>query len=380
MGIQYKFRLFLAALCGLLIAGFQNCSDHAFSDDFLNNLHCTLESPCENTNGTFTAVESFSYGPISNAVDILIIDDNSGSMAVEQNKLGQRLQNLLSKLSSFDWRLGVTSADVCPPVGGGSRCFNSVGAYVTGAQGRFLKPNGGVSGFNEAPFFFTKAQYDANPSSTRTTFKNTVKRPEEGSGAERGIFAANLAIEGKDTFNQGFFRQESTLAMLLLSDEDELSNGTNLEEKDLPQTLLNTVSTLFGGNKAFVFNSIIVDPGASDGSRPQDTACHTQQEAQNWQSFYGTIYRDLTELTGGIVRSICDNDYSEGLENISDKIVNTHQAPTIILKNVPVTMPTLDFINGPAVTYSWTPGSPVIKLDSRPTSQTTLHITYDFAQ
>src|SRR5687767_299289 len=39
-------------------------------------------------------------------VDILFINDNSGSMSFEQNHMGSKFPNFISSLGQIDWRIG----------------------------------------------------------------------------------------------------------------------------------------------------------------------------------------------------------------------------------------------------------------------------------
>lgn len=67
-----------------------------------------------------------------------------------------------------------------------------------------------------------------------------------GRGDERGIYSINRALER----NEGCFRQNSTLATIVVSDENEASDGNGsfeapLYDLDDPDVLLAKISTLF---------------------------------------------------------------------------------------------------------------------------------------
>ena len=122
------------------------------------------------------------------------------------------------------------------------------------------------------------------------------------------------------------FRSDASLAVILISDEDERSIGGNadlqyytgefktLEVEDQPQAFVNKIKQQFGIAKRFTFNSIIVKPG--------DSACLAAQDAGGSKSHYGFKYSELSQLTGGAAASICDADYSSNLYYFKDRIVN----------------------------------------------------------
>src|SRR5690606_8968839 len=81
-------------------------------------------NPCINceggTDGRYTpGADLFFQKPVDGRVDILLVDDNSGSMSAEQNLLAQRFSTFISRLSGLDWQIGITTTDVTnDPVNG----------------------------------------------------------------------------------------------------------------------------------------------------------------------------------------------------------------------------------------------------------------------
>lgn len=235
----------------------------------------------------------------SNQLDILIVMDDSGSMAVDNQKLAQRLQGFTQDLevrcNITDWQMCITTTDVD---------YYEGRAIMWQQHGHHILKAGTPNVHN----IITK----------------TVEWIGHGwSSDEQGIKAINLAIQQNNRTN--CFRKDAALSVILISDEDERSVGGNsslsqLQYKPLgtlnyPTSVPSTVKSYLGANKKFNVNSIIV----------KDQQCKTQQDAQGAgaKSFYGTKYQELSNLTGGGVGSICSSNYTEHLKLFANKIVHT---------------------------------------------------------
>lgn len=223
-----------------------------------------------------------------NKVDILIVIDNSGSMNYEQQSMAQRVSNFISIISGLDWQIAVTTTD---PM--------TTNNYPYVSDGKFL------------PIWGTNGQYILDSSSqdedAQLRLGKTLQRPETGYGLEQGIYATYRVIErslsAQNPAHQQFIRTGAHLAVLVISDEDESANGV----KNDPQNLLQLVNTTYGGQKAFSWHSIITKPG--------DNACRTTNGAT-----YGERYKTLSNLTGGIIGSVCATDYASQLSGIANDI------------------------------------------------------------
>lgn len=301
-------------------------------------------------------VDYFDYTVKENGglVDIVFINDNSGSMSPEQSQMAVRFKSFLSILDSryIDYQIGVITTDISssstettsddsgssslynPP-----RAINKSGALQDGRliqydSGEFvLKPTSVnkeilFSSIIERPETkqceeFLKKYPDRSP---------TLDEIRENcpSGDERGIFAANLFLDN----NSATIRDKAHLAFVVLSDEDVRSglylNQANysLESKDTPEALMAKVKAKYP-NKQVSFHSIIVRPG--------DSACEQIQDHQmgpssinptngvifnQIQGSQGQIYAQATKLFGGITGDICANDYGSQLASIGANIVD----------------------------------------------------------
>lgn len=259
-----------------------------------------------------------SVSPALNQVDVIMIVDDSSSMAADQAKLAQRMSGFLSDLDALniDYQVCITTTDT---------------SYYQGSPIKWS----GLSGY-----VITKS----TPNKT-TVFTNTLNAiGAEWSSDERGIYALNLMV--KDYWNTGCFRPQATLTSILISDEDERSVGGNpalssqqykpLEAGDMPSNLISAVDAKWSTStfkKPFIWNSIIVKPG--------DSVCRNSQNATGTPSFYGTMYKELSSLTYGHVGSICDTDYSENLKYIKTQVVNS--MPGLTLECTPIGTPVITY-------------------------------------
>jgi len=282
--------LHIAFLLGYLATGVSGCSEVTFQES--PKAACNgFDKPCTTTTVNNIEYNKFDYTLAVNPpqADILFIDDNSGSMYPEQQKMGDRFPNFLASLSNLDWRIAITTTDVTS----------------NGARGGLLEYSSGL-----------RILSPSTPNK-ETLFLNTIRRNETGSGDERGIYAANLTIDQRGQNN--FFRPDAHFAVVILADEDERSNGGTaasypLEAYDRPQDFKNNVATKLGASKTLSVHSIVI--------RPEDHACLNQQnQDQTYRGYFGNIYAQLTALTAGVLGDICAPDYGAQLATIGNQIV-----------------------------------------------------------
>lgn len=264
-------------------------------------------------------------------VDILVVDDNSGSMAQEQANMATRFPNFIAGLTGIDWRLGITTTDVQRADAGDLVTFN-------GTNLKYIEP--------------TTPNVD-------TVFNNTVQMATNGSGDERGIYAANLAVQK----NEGnWIRNNSHLAVIVLSDENERSDGNNLQPLDMPANFVPNVKSELGSGKTVSFHAIV--------TRPNDAAC-LAGAGEN----YGTVYAELVTLTGGILGDICAADYAAQLQNIAGSIVSN--VDSFGLKCAPINGVNVAFNPVPATAITHTIQNGRIHFSSAVPANTQVHLSYE---
>lgn len=275
-------------------------------------------------------------------VDVLVVIDNSRSMVEEQAKIGQRISSFLGHLNDVDWQLGMTSTDI------------SGGKFST---------NGELMTFNSTNLrILNKNVPDHNK-----IFMNSVRRPESdcwsecASGDEQPLQASIMAIDKRDGANHGFFRDNTDLVMVVISDEDELSTGPIGATK--PGDVIQKFKSVWGTSKSLTVYGILILPG--------DQNCF-DVNAENGGN-YGTYVYEFAKATGGISGSICDNDYGASLSSIGQRVRNLLNSFTLTADVDPATVKvTLT----PTQAIGWRVEGRKIIFDRPPSSGTKVEVDY----
>lgn len=212
-------------------------------------------------------------------IDILWVVDNSNSMAANQNGIGQSFQAFINNLveTGVDYHIGVVSTDI--------------------SDGGVL--NTGVSG---EPFI------DKSTIGAENAFLDNVRVGVFGSAIERAFEAGALALGvgigqwqiGTTPVppNANFIRDNATLFIIMVSDEDDKSFGPVSYYRKLFESYKGP-----GNENMISVSAIVGDPG---------TGCSgAMGNAQP-----GDRYIDLASQTGGVYASICD-EFSETLRELS---------------------------------------------------------------
>ena len=275
-------------------------------------------------------------------VDVLFIDDNSGSMENKQLKLGSALGSFITSLGSIDWQIGITTTDVSDDPDYGLK--GSL-LQLTGAATNIL--TSAVPGY-------------------ASVFANTIHRSEVGSPDERPIRAIMQAIGKRGAQNTGFFRSTADLAIVVLSDEDESSDGVGptSDPANVPNDAINAFSSAFGNSKTMVVYGIII--------APTDTSCYNAQAGVG--AHYGTRVNALVNQTSGVTGSICDGDYGPALANIGDRVLSGVRTATLSEEPDLATMQ-LQIVPVDA-SLTWTITGRVISFNKPPVRGTKVEVVY----
>lgn len=268
-------------------------------------------------------------------VDILFVNDNSGSMSFEQSKMGERFPMMLQKLDArtLDYRIGITTTDISssnnPP-----RVINQNGALQNGRlityanSSKVLEPNT-PDKYNLFLSAMKRTETIACEDYMRDAYSKGISQISSEyqigyynncpSGDERGIAAAVRSIR----YNQDqLIRPEAHLAVVIISDENERSWGITdptspyfLSVEDMPQTLIDTVKQIYP-NKTLSVHSVVI--------KSNDYNCLNIQNAQLGgfvKGQFGTIYEELSKATNGVIGSVCESDYGTQMGKIGSAIV-----------------------------------------------------------
>lgn len=312
-------------------------------------------------------------------VDILFVNDNSGSMSFEQNQIAARFSTFLTSLDSqaIDYRIAITTTDISG-ANNGPRAINQNGALQDGnlikfGNGAYFLENSTASKqslFNTAIRRQETAQCESylntvSPGSTADAAAYLANCP---SPDERGIFAANLTVEKNPS---GFLRgSQAHFAIVFLTDEDVRSSQYDkgitydLKSQDMPQTLIENVRTRYSG-KSLSMHSIIVRPGSlksglsastaaeriynvirpdyqiEQANRPVnlfnsgDISCLNSQGQQtnNVGGSYGYLYALAARMTNGVEGNICASDYGSQLQAIGTNLGTRGREITLACAN-----------------------------------------------
>ena len=224
-----------------------------------------------------------------------------------------------------------------------------------------------------------------NSDSLQEIFLNTVDRAgksvrmqdgrDEDSGAEVPLGNIKNAIFQRNDKNSGFFRDSATLVTIILSNEDELSDGKPLEgfEPTTSSEVIQAVSDAFGSDKRFISYGIIIVPG--------DTECRDAEieRSQRITPTYSTFIHELSIKT----YSICEEDYSDTLLDIGN-----HLEATLTLSSIPfrfsnVVEDSIELTFTPpenAKTGSFDASSNTYIFDEKPANGTTILVEYEYKQ
>ncbi len=239
---------------------------------------------------TIAVEETFVQEGLPGTADIAIIVDDSGSMKVEQENLSTKLGDLLVALKQTDWQIGVITTTVKTE---GERDL---------CQLKLIKS--------------TDADIEEK-------FREAVTPGIGGSGEEQGVRQAVNALRCKET---PWVRPDSTIAVLIVSDEDNCSKdgedcGANpwAKENYLIQFVEKDLNRVIGKNAGFY--GIIAPPTEK---------C---ESAKNLSTQYARLmdYKSIPGLNYG---NICDSNYKQTLERISKNIAKLLSSK-FILKQIP---------------------------------------------
>jgi hypothetical protein len=290
---------------------------------------CAAGDSCTSDASGETITKSLVVPYPNNKVDILFVVDNSRTMIDEQSKMATRLQGFLNSISSLDYRIAITTTD---NAGANRTDLYSPQDYRGGALVPFLTSSSGSSYATDGSgkiYYITKSTPNA-----ATLFYNTVKRPESTwcssnqsscpsviSGDERGIYSAVKNV------GASFIRSDAQLHVVVISDEDERSNGGGFSGmtieagKDRPEDLLNALRAL---NKRTRVHSIVGLPyGFNYNGFNFDSCVNAQIGNTSGQEYVGCYYLKSSVDSGGIVGNKDTSDYTSILSAIGSDIQDT---------------------------------------------------------
>jgi len=199
-------------------------------------------------------------------LDLLVVVDDSRSMADEQVNLATKLSALTKHLTSTDWQVGVITTTSCALRNGGR------------------------------PIKKSDATADAD-------FVRAVNVGINGDGNERGILRAYQLINGTGTCNNRWLRSDAALAILFVSDEESYCTTRDCPRGSEPADLETLLKRIRPAELLRAY-ALIWDNA--------DPLCRVIDGESK-----GTRYIDIANRLNGLSSSICAADYTNTLEQIS---------------------------------------------------------------
>ncbi len=221
------------------------------------------------------------------SVDVLFVVDNSGSMAEEQRNLRDNFESFMRYFtdSGLDYHVGVVSTDMDNRQQSGRLIADGSTRYIDSSW----------------------AAADAIAS-----FQERANLGTMGSSDERGKDAAYKALTTEaNATNDGFYREEAVLSIVVISDEIDYSRDVSVAE------FVSWMNSLKAEDDQTWFSSIVGPRGG----------CATAEE--------GKGYLEVTAQVGGVAFSICESDYTSVLEELGMQAAGLKRE--FFLSEVPVT-------------------------------------------
>lgn len=262
------------------------------------------------------------------ALDLLLVVDNSGSMKEEQENLSNKLSPLLSYVKDSDWRIGVVTTD----------------------------PNEGC----------LRALISKSDANSSQAFAAAVQAGIKGSGNERGILQAVNGLKGECNPNGSWLRPQSTVAVLIVSDEDNCSAG-----KDCG------TDPWASGSYLTNYLSSIRQPGIN--ARVYGLIGHPTLTSSQCSTMAAKahIYASVIADTAGSWGSICSSDYSGTLQAIS-KDISALLMTQFTLQYKPVAETVKVYLDGALQTSGYAIHNNVVEFASAPKAGAIVSFDYEF--
>lgn len=245
--------------------------------------------------------------------DVLFVVDNSCSMEDEQAALGENLGAFLSfaDAEGVDYQVAVTTTDV-----------RTVGSGISaGERGRFVG----------SPRILNSQTPNRDQIFLRTVTEGVGGT--SGSGVEAGLEAAYLALTDPlvNGTNAGFLREDASLALVFVSDEEDQSERSDDFYLDFFRNLKG-----FASNRMSMSAVVGPSPHGCNGARP------------------GRRYLKMAAQTGGVTGNICARDWGQTLGSIG--VTSFGLKRQFILSSTAIDDTVEVFVNGERVSRQATNG------------------------
>lgn len=315
-------------------------------------------------------------------IDVLWVVDNSGSMATSQQNLATNFPSFIQKFTekAYDFQMGVVTTDA----------YLALPAWTSYYQGSPMPSYYG--GRPQAEIGWLRDGTWSDPSGFRLLNMNTPNLNQvftknamqgiNGRGDERSLQSMRTALESSG--NAGFVRDNSFLAIVLVTDEDDFSHdGTaQYERYDRP---LHTIDSYVSFLDEITKSNPTARRHSVNTISVNDQAC--LDSIYNGAQKIGLRVGQLADATGGIKGNLCGN-FANELALISKSIVEL--STQFYLEGDPVPDSIRVFINGAEVprasanpagnggfAYNESANSIIFQGDFVPPQSANIQVTFD---
>ena len=241
---------------------------------------------------------------VNEKMDILWVIDNSGSMRSSQESVAVNFNKFIQRFSTkgYDFRIAVTTT---------SAYLDLYSKDPT--QSRFRDGTDQTS--HSGVFVITPE----TPNLTNVFMTNIIQGTL-GSGDERGLQSLRSTLT--NPLNSGFLRDDSFLAIIFVTDEEDFSHdsATYSENMSIMHPVkdyidfLDQLTKTSAENRRYSASTVGIF----------DADCKTQLDKADPQKWYGRRitqrYAELTDATEGFKGSLC-SDFGSTLDGIAQQIV-----------------------------------------------------------
>ena len=248
--------------------------------------------------GDTTAIETDTFRQDAQPkVDVLLVVDDSGSMATNQGLLAANFQSFIQFAvnQQVDYHIGVTSTSTQAD---GNDCTNVNGYGSVAPCGR-LAPNDG-----SRPRIIT-----STTPNLEQIFGQNVSVGSDGDAYEMGLQAAYEALSPPNIsgWNAGFLRDDANLAVVVVTDTQDSSQ----QPFDFYKNFFLNIKG-FNRTNAFSFSAVVPTMPNDPPYNPNST-CGYDSEAHD-----NTRYAQMAQQTNGIVQEICTDDWATSLRQLGN--------------------------------------------------------------
>ncbi|RME28461.1 MAG: choice-of-anchor D domain-containing protein [Deltaproteobacteria bacterium] len=217
--------------------------------------------------------------------DVLFVVDNSGSMSEEQNALATNFSSFINYALSLDvdFQIGVITTEVNDPeTNQGNPPRNIYPGVLVQAPGR--------------PKIITNSTPDVPGSFADNVRVGTCCSDEQEAGLEAAWMALSPGYIDDPSKNGGFLREEAKLYIIIVSDEQDQSQGN-------PDFYVDFFSSIKGyrNTERMAVSAIVGDEPDGCGNGLAES---------------GSRYIEVANRTGGIFQSICTSNWAQALQNL----------------------------------------------------------------